>query len=91
MQAAQGAMYYVVAGGSICDGCKSRQTKCISQDYEEEVTSSRRADRLDRMESLLQGVVEKQGNLIPTSLSKAQIGQDSLTRPPVRVPPTDDY
>ncbi|OTB02567.1 hypothetical protein M426DRAFT_62001 [Hypoxylon sp. CI-4A] len=42
---------------SICDGCRSRQTRCISQVFHDEVPyTSKNNDRLDRMESLVEQV-----------------------------------
>ncbi|ATY63675.1 C6 zinc finger domain containing [Cordyceps militaris] len=46
---------------AVCDGCKSRQTRCVGQEYEDEETppAGRKADRLRRMESIIEDLVKK--------------------------------
>ncbi|KAJ2981195.1 hypothetical protein NQ176_g2171 [Zarea fungicola] len=63
---------------SICDGCKSRQTKCISQEYQDEPPSAgRKVDRIKRMESIIEGLVKH--NKSPSTGEKDVLGgnQDS--------------
>ncbi|OAA76106.1 C6 zinc finger domain containing protein [Akanthomyces lecanii RCEF 1005] len=45
---------------AVCDGCKSRQTKCIGQEYQDDpAPASRKADRLKRMESIIEDLVKQ--------------------------------
>ncbi|KAJ6787004.1 hypothetical protein PWT90_07429 [Aphanocladium album] len=46
---------------TVCDGCKSRQTKCIGQEYQDDPppTGGKKADRLKRMESIIEGLVKQ--------------------------------
>lgn len=52
---------------TICDGCRSRQTRCISQEFHDEVAlPSKKVDRLSRVESLVEQLFngkEKSGML----------------------------
>ena len=53
-----------------CDGCRSRRTKCISQDFADEATATgRKADRLGRMETLVEQLAHRNG----VSLSKERL------------------
>ncbi|XWX00621.1 hypothetical protein V2A60_008642 [Cordyceps javanica] len=47
---------------AVCDGCKSRQTRCVGQEYEDEsrpaaAAAARKVDRLKRMESIVEDLV----------------------------------
>ncbi len=45
---------FVAPTEPVCDGCKSRQVKCISQEFHDEIAGSgRKRGRLDRMEALV--------------------------------------
>ncbi|KAI1459615.1 hypothetical protein F4805DRAFT_419634 [Annulohypoxylon moriforme] len=45
-----------------CDGCKSRQKKCISQEFPDEIAPAKKgADRLDRIESLVEQLAQWDG------------------------------
>ncbi|KAI1210075.1 uncharacterized protein F4807DRAFT_69319 [Annulohypoxylon truncatum] len=47
-----------------CDGCKSRQTKCISQELPDDTASTRKHDnRLSRLESLVEQLVQRDSRL----------------------------
>ncbi|KAI1409446.1 hypothetical protein F5Y13DRAFT_203344 [Hypoxylon sp. FL1857] len=51
---------------SICDGCRSRRTRCISQEFHEEAPlASRKADRLSRVEALVEQLVERNSADLP--------------------------
>lgn len=44
----------------VCDGCKSRQTKCIGQEYQDDPPpTGKKADRLKRMESIIEDLVKQ--------------------------------
>ncbi|EED19054.1 conserved hypothetical protein [Talaromyces stipitatus ATCC 10500] len=45
----------------ICDGCRSRQTRCISQEFPDELALASRVDRLGRVESLVEELVKRSG------------------------------
>ncbi|KAI1085986.1 hypothetical protein F5B19DRAFT_210324 [Rostrohypoxylon terebratum] len=42
-----------------CDGCKSRQTKCISQEFPDESATRKGANRLNRIESLVEELIQR--------------------------------
>lgn len=47
---------------TICDGCRSRQTSCVSQEFHDEVAlPTRKVDRLSRVESLVEQLVSRSG------------------------------
>ncbi|KAK8139162.1 hypothetical protein PG984_002542 [Apiospora sp. TS-2023a] len=53
---------YATSSDAICDGCKSRVTKCISQEFEDapgEQHGSKTSERLKHMESLLHQLLPK--------------------------------
>ncbi|KAJ9148505.1 Transcription factor [Pleurostoma richardsiae] len=51
---------------SVCDGCKSRRVKCISQEFDEEVTgTSSKMDRLGRMEAVVEELARRTGTNLP--------------------------
>ncbi|KAI1074521.1 hypothetical protein F5B20DRAFT_432602 [Whalleya microplaca] len=60
----------------ICDGCRSRRTKCISQEFcHEEALASKRIDRLGRMESLVEKLVKQSSADMPDTLRRNQPNQ----------------
>ncbi|KAI6084914.1 hypothetical protein F4821DRAFT_261450 [Hypoxylon rubiginosum] len=64
---------------AICDGCKSRHTKCISQEYHDDaVLASRKADRLSRVESLVEGLVSRSNTDMADTLRRDHSGQDGI-------------
>ncbi|KAI1765053.1 hypothetical protein GGR53DRAFT_285774 [Hypoxylon sp. FL1150] len=53
---------------AVCDGCKSRQRKCIGQDYQDDddaALASRKTDRLSRVESLVEQLVSRSNTYKP--------------------------
>ncbi|KAI1394464.1 uncharacterized protein F4822DRAFT_48336 [Hypoxylon trugodes] len=53
---------------STCDGCKSRRTSCIGQEYQDKAAlplQKSNNDRLNRMESLVDQLVERNGIDVP--------------------------
>lgn len=42
-----------------CDGCKSRQTRCISQEFPDEAATRKGANRLNRIESLVEELIQR--------------------------------
>lgn len=51
---------FAAATDTVCDGCKSRQTKCIGQEYQDEPPpAGKKLDRLKRMESIVDGLVKQ--------------------------------
>lgn len=53
---------------SVCDGCRSRQVKCISQEVHDDVGKVHaKADRLSRMESLIEQLVHRGDTAVPIS------------------------
>ncbi|KAF1811992.1 hypothetical protein P152DRAFT_417899 [Eremomyces bilateralis CBS 781.70] len=42
---------------SICDGCKSRRTKCIGQEFCDERTTARRREKVGRLEMLVEQAI----------------------------------
>ncbi len=58
---------------AVCDGCKSRQTRCIGQEYQDDTPppAGHKADRLKRMESIIEDLVRQR-----TSASAEETSQD---------------
>ncbi|KAI2615080.1 hypothetical protein GGR54DRAFT_632376 [Hypoxylon sp. NC1633] len=73
---------------AICDGCKSRRTKCIGQEFQDDAAlSGRKVGRLGRMESLVEQLVEQSCAEMHGELRQDRSDQDETTRPAVsRVP-----
>jgi hypothetical protein len=47
----------------LCDGCRSRGTKCIGQDFPDETAQAgRKANRLSRMESMVAQLMQQKGD-----------------------------
>ncbi|PGH27942.1 hypothetical protein AJ80_00196 [Polytolypa hystricis UAMH7299] len=88
---------------AICDGCRSRRTKCISQEFDDEAApTSRKVDRISRMESLVEQSVERNSandmlgtlrrtrsdqNAEPVAGSRGE-GGDTDIEPPRSIPVT---
>lgn len=60
----------------ICDGCRSRQTNCISQEFPDE-GANRKVDRLGRVESLVEQLVKRSGDERSDNLAKGQFCQEN--------------
>ncbi|KAI1105978.1 hypothetical protein F4804DRAFT_80426 [Jackrogersella minutella] len=69
-----------------CDGCRSRRTKCISQEFRDEAPSTRNIDRLHRMESLVEKLVEKNSNNASDTLHQCKPNHDDNTEISLSVP-----
>lgn len=67
----------------VCDGCKSRQTKCIGQEYQDAYkANAKKVDRLKRMESIIDGLVKESsdGSVSDSNRHKeSYVQQDSST------------
>ncbi|KAI1774507.1 hypothetical protein F4818DRAFT_418110 [Hypoxylon cercidicola] len=62
---------------AICDGCKSRRTRCISQEYHDGVTlASSKVDRLSRMESLVEQLVNRSTTDMTDASCRDHLDQD---------------
>lgn len=67
----------------VCDGCRSRRVECISQEFHHEAAlASRRVDRLSRMESLVEQLVERD---MSNTLHRDKSSRDELAELLVRV------
>lgn len=68
---------------AVCDGCKSRQTKCIGQEYQDDPApaASHKADRLGRMESIIEDLVKQKthDSVKESSQGDCQCSRDSNT------------
>ncbi|KAF3405496.1 putative transcription factor [Talaromyces pinophilus] len=63
---------------AICDGCRSRQTRCISQEFYDEVAlPNKKVDRLSRVESLVEQLVN--GKERSGMLASGQPGQGNTS------------
>ncbi|OTA94729.1 hypothetical protein M434DRAFT_382830 [Hypoxylon sp. CO27-5] len=67
---------FAAATDVICDGCKSRQTRCISQEFHDEVMLGKRVDRLSRMESLVEQLVKQNNAGVPVTLQRDEPHQN---------------
>ncbi|XXH05408.1 hypothetical protein Hte_011834 [Hypoxylon texense] len=75
---------------TICDGCKSRRTKCISQEYHDDAAlASRRVDRLSRVESLVEQLVNRSTADMPDMSRQDHPDQDKNTPVSVANPSPD--
>ena len=86
------------AGESMCDGCRSRRTKCISQEFDDEATPPPRNldERVCRMEALVEELtrsdeLDPSNEQISVRLSERRpdppgIGTAALSRLPAPVP-----
>ncbi|KAI0886563.1 uncharacterized protein GGS22DRAFT_115181 [Annulohypoxylon maeteangense] len=64
-----------------CDGCKSRQTRCISQEFPEEIASTRKSiNRLNRIESLVEQLVQRDSADTLHTSHLDQSGRDATVR-----------
>ncbi|KAI2462733.1 hypothetical protein F4781DRAFT_419118 [Annulohypoxylon bovei var. microspora] len=60
-----------------CDGCKSRRTRCISQEFTDDVAStSKKGNRLNRIESLVEQLVQRDSADIPHAMRQDRAEQD---------------
>ncbi|KAI0105633.1 hypothetical protein F4776DRAFT_657856 [Hypoxylon sp. NC0597] len=66
---------------AICDGCKSRQTTCISQEFDDEVIRGRKLDRVSRMELLVEQLVKQSNVDLPGTLNRDEPHQDKVLQP----------
>ncbi|KAI0123738.1 hypothetical protein BJ170DRAFT_686991 [Xylariales sp. AK1849] len=68
---------------AVCDGCRSRRTKCISQEFDHETAiAARKVDRLSRMESLVDQLVKRSNADTPDNLHRDEENQDKLAESP---------
>ncbi|OJD15362.1 hypothetical protein AJ78_04367 [Emergomyces pasteurianus Ep9510] len=71
---------------TICDGCRSRQTKCISQEfYQEKSFPSRPIGRLSGVEYPVEKVVKKSDTDVLSMLHPGHVRQNESTESTVRV------
>ncbi|OKL62328.1 hypothetical protein UA08_02282 [Talaromyces atroroseus] len=78
---------------TICDGCRSRRTKCISQKFHDEAAqATRKVDRLSRMESLVEELVNRSSVHTPGLLHQVRPDQNENIQSGEAVGPCDtDY
>lgn len=63
---------------TICDGCRSRQTRCISQEFHDDAAlPNKKVDRLSRVESLVEQLVNQGGCEKSDILTRNQRGQEN--------------
>ncbi|KAF2096867.1 hypothetical protein NA57DRAFT_14363, partial [Rhizodiscina lignyota] len=75
---------FIASTESRCDGCRSRGTKCIGQEFHNEPKAAKsKADRLDRMEALVEQLAKRADPDLPGLLSHN--AQDARTNTVERV------
>lgn len=53
--------FATAAASTVCDGCRSRRTRCVGQEFEDVSTGAERRDRLSRVEVLVDGLADRIG------------------------------
>ncbi|KAI0179007.1 hypothetical protein GGR52DRAFT_579065 [Hypoxylon sp. FL1284] len=67
---------------AVCDGCRSRRTKCISQEYDDAAAlENGRSDRLSRVESLVEKLVNRDAPNVLDSSRRDHPDQDQENLP----------
>ncbi|KAH8651321.1 hypothetical protein BX600DRAFT_387642 [Xylariales sp. PMI_506] len=73
-----------------CDGCRSRRTKCISQEFHVDaaVSQNSKADRLSRMESLVEQLLKQSNTENHGTVRRGRSDVGEGAKPPPHVSPT---
>ncbi|KAH8590953.1 hypothetical protein B0O99DRAFT_654633 [Bisporella sp. PMI_857] len=62
---------------AVCDGCRSRRTKCIGQEYTDETALvSRQVDRLSRMEAIVEQLLNRSNSGMSDELRQDRLDED---------------
>ena len=78
---------FVAPTQSICDGCRSRRVDCIGQEFYDKVKeASSKADRLDRVEALVEQLAKRAGTNLPSL--RPRNSQDVRKKLVVSISPT---
>jgi len=71
--------------GAVCDGCRSRRTKCIKQEFRDDAaTASSKVDRISRVEILVEKLVQDSSANMVDMLPQDEIEPDNVVEYAVR-------